>query len=150
MEISAFVNQLVIVGVLYAITVLVVLLDLIAGVRKAKRAGSYRSSQGFRRTVDKLVKYFNLMLAMTCIDAIQMVACYTINMQSDKSIPLLTIFTVLGCIFIGFIELKSIYESNEDKDKAKFEETAKMLKTMLSDEKNKEILKDIFDKVYKN
>lgn len=140
---ASFTTQLIIVCIIYLIVVVLVGLDLFAGVRKAKRAGMFRSSFGLRRTVDKIVKYFNMMLAMTCIDAVQMITCYAINAQADKHIPLITLFTVVGCIFVGFIELKSIYESNEEKDKARIEETAKLLKQLLTDEKNKDILKDL-------
>lgn len=142
---SDFTPQLTAVCVIYIIVIMLVLLDLVAGIRKAKRAGLYRSSQGLRRTVDKLIRYFNMMLVMTCIDAVQMITCHMINIQADKHIPVITLFTVLGCIFIGFIELKSVYESNEDKDKAKIEEAAKLLKALLTDEKNRDLVKKILD-----
>lgn len=143
MEIIDFTTQIIVVCILYMLVITMVLLDLCAGIRKAKRVGTYRSSRGLRRTVYKIIHYFNMMLAMTCIDAIQIIACYMINIQTDKNIPLLTVFTILGCIFIGFIELKSIYESNEEKDRAKIEEAAKILKAMLADEKGKEVLTNI-------
>lgn len=146
---ASFTTQLIIVCIIYLIVVVLVGLDLFAGVRKAKRAGMFRSSLGLRRTVDKLVKYFNMMLVMTCIDAVQMITCYAINVQADKHIPLITIFTVVGCIFVGFIELKSIYESNEDKDKARIEETAKLLKQLLTDEKNKDLVKSLKEYINK-
>ena len=36
--------------------------DLWAGVRKAKKAGVYRTSDGYKKTIDKMARYYNMML----------------------------------------------------------------------------------------
>lgn len=138
---------LIFVGVCYTLCVIAVVLDLISGVKKAKARGEYRSSRKFRRTVDKLVKYLNMLAVLTCIDAIQIFSFYIIAAQSGKVFIMLPLFTGLGTIFACFVELKSIYEKNTDKRKAEIEETARALKEIISDESNREFIKGLLDKL---
>lgn len=51
-------GQITLIVVLYITVILVVMLDLWSGLRKAKQLGQYRSSYGLRKTVDKLASYF--------------------------------------------------------------------------------------------
>lgn len=145
--ISHLTLPLVFIGVCYALCVIAVILDLISGVKKAKARGEYRSSRKFRRTVDKLVKYLNMLAVLTCIDAIQIFSFYIINAQSGKIFIMLPLFTGLGTIFACFVELKSIYEKNTDKRKAEIEETARALKEIISDESNREFIKGLLEKL---
>lgn len=138
---------LIFIGVCYALCVIAVILDLISGVKKAKACGEYRSSRKFRRTVDKLVKYLNMLAVLTCIDAIQIFSFYIIAAQSGKIFIMLPLFTGLGTIFACFVELKSIYEKNTDKRKAEIEETARALKEIISDESNREFIRGLLEKL---
>ena len=47
-------------------------LDLWAGIRKAKKRGEKIMSNKLKRTMDKISKYYNSILAMLVVDAIQM------------------------------------------------------------------------------
>lgn len=58
---------------LYMLVFMVVGADLWSGVRKAKRRGEVRSSYGFKRTVDKLARYYNLLIALTVVDCIPVI-----------------------------------------------------------------------------
>ena len=60
---------------IYLMVLLAIMTDLWSGVRKAKKNGIARSSYGFKRTIDKIARYYNVMLALTVIDAMQM-ACF--------------------------------------------------------------------------
>ena len=42
--------------------------DLWSGVRKAKKAGIYRTSDGYKKTIDKMARYYNMMLQLTIMD----------------------------------------------------------------------------------
>lgn len=103
----------------YILVFLAVMADLISGCRKAKQRGELRSSYGFRRTVDKLARYYIPLFALTVVDAMQMLVVGYLNGYHGFSIPLLPVMTLLGAIGIGIIEVKSILEKAEDK--AKFE-----------------------------
>ena len=57
---------------IYLMVLLAIMADLWSGVRKAKKNGIARSSCGFKRTIDKVERYYNVMLALTVIDVMQM------------------------------------------------------------------------------
>ncbi len=120
--------QLLILAFIYVVVLCFVALDLWAGVRKAKRAGIYRSSAGFRKTVDKVAKYLNMLLVITLVDALQMLGLY--HYEIGTLFPLLTL---IAAGFVGFIEGKSIFEKAEDKERAKIAEAAKLAKELLGD-----------------
>ena len=127
--------QLIILTIVYLLVLFVIFLDLWAGIRKARKRGELRSSLGYRKTVEKIAKYFNLIFVVTAIDAVQMLTVWQINEQTGSRLPLIPILTVLGAMFIGFIELKSVYEKSEDKEKAKIADAAAALGSAL---KNRE------------
>lgn len=135
--------------VCYGVCILAVVFDLISGVKKAKQRGEYRSSRKLRLTVEKLVKYLNMLAVLTCIDIIQVMSFYIMSAQSGKAFVMLPIFTGFGTIFTCFIELKSIYEKNTDKQKAEIEETARKLKELITDDNNRELIKAILEKLEK-
>lgn len=81
--------QLMIIACIYALVLFVVFLDLWAGIRKAKQRGEYRSSYGLRKTVDKISRYFNMLLVITVIDTVQMLAISQLNPQTDHTLPIL-------------------------------------------------------------
>lgn len=131
--------QVTILAMIYVLVIVLVFLDLWAGVTKAKERGEYRSSVGFRRTVEKVGKYFNMLFAITVIDTVQMIAVLQLKTQG-VSIPLIPILTLLGGVFVGFIELKSIYEKNEDKERARISEAAKLAGEILKNQGLKDVL----------
>lgn len=101
----------------YILVLFTVIADLISGIRKAKQRGELRSSYGFRRTVDKLARYYIPLFALTIVDTMQMIVVGYLNGYHGYSIPLLPILTLFGAIGIGIIEVKSILEKAEDKVK---------------------------------
>ncbi|MBQ6275113.1 MAG: phage holin family protein [Bacteroidales bacterium] len=135
--------QLIMVAVIYVLVLAVIFLDLWSGVRKAKKRGEYRSSAGLRRTIDKICRYFNMLLIVTIIDLVQMIAIWSLNTQSETMLPTLPVFTFVGAIFACFIELKSVWEKNDKKEKAKMQETAKLIQTLLKDKDTKEHLSSL-------
>jgi len=141
--------QLLIVACLYALILFVVFLDLLAGIRKAKQRGEYRSSYGLRKTVDKICRYYNMVLVITAIDIVQMLAVVVLNPQTSHMLPVLPFFTFLGAIFVGFIELKSIYEKSEDKEQAKIKDAAKMLAQVLQHKDESELVAGFLEYIKK-
>lgn len=97
-------------------------MDLISGVRKARSQGVFRSSFGFRRTINKIIKYYSAIFMGGIIDLMIIVLFWHLNTHSGYNLPLIPIFTIVvsgGCIWV---EYKSILETVEDKDKAKAQE----------------------------
>lgn len=137
---SAVRPQLIMLAFIYTLVLVVIFLDLWAGVRKAKARGEYRSSYGYRKTVDKIGRYFNMIFVITAIDAVQMLAVWQLNQQTTYNLPILPILTFIGAIFVGFIELKSIYENSEEKEKAKINEVAKLAGQIVKDHDTQDIV----------
>ena len=102
-------------------------------------------SLGYRKTVEKIAKYFNLIFVVTAIDAVQMLTVWQINEQTGSRLPLIPILTVLGAMFIGFIELKSVYEKSEDKEKAKIADAAAALGSALKNRETQGIVAAVLE-----
>lgn len=99
----------------YAMVFFAIIADLISGVQKAIKMGIARSSYGFRRTVDKAARYFVVMMGLTVLDALQISVCYYFVAYQKATFPIFPFATLIGAIFLTFIEVKSIYEKAEDK-----------------------------------
>ena len=99
---------------IYVWVFLVSMLDLRAGIRKAKKQGVYRSSKKLRRTVEKLTFYYNVMLALSFADMLAVVAIALLGIP----IPRIPYLSFIGAFGVGIIEIKSIIEKAEDKQKA--------------------------------
>lgn len=145
MELRSFADkiylQLIVLALIYIVVVFFVALDLWSGVRKARQAGVYRSSFGFRKTVAKLAQYLNLMLAVTGVDALQMLALHNYKVN----LPMFPVLTLLAAVLIGFIEVKSIFEKAEDKERAKIAEAAKLAQELLGNSTVQNIATQIAD-----
>ncbi|MCC8038527.1 MAG: phage holin family protein [Bacteroidales bacterium] len=98
---------------LYSGVMLAMVVDLIAGVYKAKQAGIARTSTGYKKTLEKAIKYFCPMLILTIIDLLT---------TPILAYPHLTMACALYC---GYCEFKSVWENTHTK-----EELRKQEKTM--------------------
>ncbi len=85
-------------GVLTAMAV-----DLISGIRKAKKMGIARTSAGYKMTCDKAVKYFLPMLCLTVIDLL-----------TSMLVPV-PVFTLAMAAWNVYCEFRSVMESTHQK-----------------------------------
>lgn len=138
---TSFRVPLLIVTFVYIAVLLFIALDLWAGIRKAKARGEYRSSYGLRKTVTKIAGYYNMLLVITVIDALQIVAITVLQVN----MPAFPFFTLAGALFVGFIELKSIYEKNDAKQKAKVQEAAVLLSQIIEKSKDSDALNHLLE-----
>ena len=95
----------------YGGVVAAVAADFVSGVIKSRRAGVPRTSRGYRRTFDKLLRYLTALASLSLILAA--VAC--LRGTGGLSIPLLPVLTSVGALAMALIEAKSICERVEDK-----------------------------------
>lgn len=116
------------------LVLLAMMADLWSGVRKAKRVGIATSSYGYKRTIDKAVRYYNFLVALTIIDAMQMAAIWYLEQFYGYRLPFFPFITLLGAISIGLIEIKSIYEKAEDK--IKIDNVAELAKQVARNKEN--------------
>lgn len=124
----------------YLLVLCAVLADLASGLRKARRRGEARRSKALRRTVEKLATYYNALIALTIIDAMQMSAVVYLRMACGYDrLPLLPVLTLLGSIGIALIEVKSIYEKAGEKEQENFTEAAGTIADCLKALKEKDL-----------
>lgn len=102
---------------MYILILIMIFVDFWSGIRKAKKNNIVRSSYGFRRTVEKIKEYYNAMIALTIIDAMQVTAIWYLETYYKYEIPMFPFVTLVGAIGLSIIELKSIYEKAEDKQR---------------------------------
>jgi hypothetical protein len=129
---------------LYILVLFAILADLWSGVRKARLNGIVRSSYGFKRTVDKIARYYNMLLVLTVVDAMQMTAVWYLATYYDYRMPLFPFVTLIGAIGLALIEIKSIYEKAEDK--VRIDNTVTLAGKVIADKGDIEnIVKDVVD-----
>lgn len=95
--------------------ILFIAFDLWAGVRKARERGEKITSSRLRCTFAKTAKYYNTLLALLVIDAIQMAGFWYMDVYYGHPIPVFPFITLLGAIGVGIIEVKSIFEKADEK-----------------------------------
>ena len=95
---------------------LFIALDFWAGIRKAKIRGDKITSEGWRRTVGKVSRYYNMLIPLLVIDGMQVVGFWYLNSYCGWSAPLFPWMTLAGAVGIGCIEIKSIYEPADAKE----------------------------------
>lgn len=100
---------------LYILVFLLILADLWSGVRKARANGVMRTSYGYRQTVRKIAQYYNVLIAITIVDCMQMTLVWYFEKYYNYTLFFFPIFTFVITIIISVAEVKSIYEKAEDK-----------------------------------
>lgn len=88
----------------YGAVSLSMVVDFVAGVRRARKAKIATRSRGYKMTCAKASKYFLPMLCLTCVDVIGAVI-----------LPF-PAFTMLMAAFNVFCEWKSVMETTHDKE----------------------------------
>lgn len=121
-------NELFVIGwMLFGIYIevfIMILADLWSGLRKAKQRGEVRSSYGYKKTIDKIARYYNALIALTVIDIMQMGGVWYLDGFYGWSVPIFPVVTLLGALGISLVEMKSIYEKADQKVRHDYKELA--------------------------
>lgn len=117
--------------------------DLWAGVRKAKQRGEMRTSKAYKDTVDKISKYFNMLFALTIVDCIQVAVLFFLYREYGYDIPMLPVFTFIGTCYVGFVEITSIMEPANVKEKKQQEDFMRLVTKLIAE--NKDFKEKILD-----
>ncbi len=125
-----------IVLLLYVVTLGLIFLDLWAGVRKAKQRGEMRTSEAYKRTIEKVSKYFNMLFAMTLVDCVQIALLFFLYREYGYDIPMLPVFSFLGTGYIAFVEVTSIMEPSNVKEKKQQEDFVRLVTKLVAENKD--------------
>ena len=117
----------------YIVALGLIFADLWAGVRKAKQRGEFRTSEGLKKTVGKINKYFAMHFAMTLVDAVQISLLYMLYREYQYDIPMLPVFTLIGVPYEAFVEIRSITEPANIKEKKLQDDFKRLLQSALSE-----------------
>ena len=117
--------------------------DLASGLRKARRRDETTRSRALRRTVDKLARYYNVLIVLTVVDAMQITAAVFLRTVEGYDVPTIPIFTLIGSLGMAFIEVKSIFEKGDDKEKQQLAELVSLLETIADNDRLKRIIEKL-------
>ena len=120
---------LIITGMLFTPLVFIAL-DYWAGIRKAKKRGEKIRSDKMKRTIDKISRYYNAILAMLVVDCIQMSAFIFLHLYYQWTPYTFPIFTFAAILFVAAIEIKSIYEPADVKESREMREVTELAKAI--------------------
>lgn len=127
---AAIIQKLIVVSMAWGGVLVAILIDLFFGIRKAKKVNEIRSSEGYKRSFEKSVMYYAVMVFALLFDALLPISfLFSFPLSA---IPFITIFAATAIILTEF---KSVCEKAEDKVRRKTEASAMQIIELL---KNKE------------
>ena len=117
----------------YIVALGLIFADLWSGIRKAKQRGDYRTSEGLKKTVNKINKYFAMHFAMTLVDAVQISLLYMLYREYSYDIPMLPVFMFVSVCYEAYVEITSIIEPADMKEKKQQDDFKRLLQQALSE-----------------
>lgn len=118
-------------GILFT-PLLFIALDYWAGIRKAKKRNEPIRSDKMKRTIDKVARYYNAILAMIVLDSIQIAAFVFLHVYNGWSAYTFPLFTLVAVMFVAAIEIKSIIEPADAKERKELTDVAELAKAIAS------------------
>ena len=132
-----------VVGMLFTPLVFVAL-DFWSGIRKSHKRGIRIQSNKMKRTIDKIARYYNAILAMMVLDAIQIGAFMFLWKFNEWNLYTFPLFTLIAVLFVAAIEIKSIVEPADAKEWQDLREVTQLAQAIASHKDDpKQLAKDI-------
>lgn len=115
------------VGIMF-VPVLFIALDFWAGIRKAKARRERIKSDKMKRTIQKVARYYNAILAMAVLDATQIAGFVFLHIFNQWTLYTFPFFTLIAVVFVAAIEIKSICEPASEKERREVADVAELAK----------------------
>jgi len=115
-------------------------IDLMAGLRKAKKRGEIRSSWGLKRTLDKFVSYEGAMLIASMAD-VMVFFCHVWEIVGLRMLQGVPVLSCVLAVFLLLVEFISVREKADEKTKTEISRAGDVLKNVTREE----VLKAIAD-----
>ena len=93
----------------------------------------------------KLNKYYNMLIALTFVDAVQIGLIFFLWHEYRYDIPMVPLFTLLGTFYISFVEVKSIVEPSNVKEKKAQEDFIRILREIAKNQDLKDRVLAVLD-----
>ena len=117
---------------LLVVPVLLIALDFWAGIRKAHTRGDRIRSDKMQRTIQKLSRYYNAILAMLVLDAVQIAGFVFLHIFNGWTLYTFPLFTLIAVLFVASIEIKSIWEPADVKESREMKEVSELAKAIVA------------------
>ncbi len=127
----------------YVLVLAAVGADMASGIRKARRRGEATRSRALRRTVDKLARYYNVLVVLTVVDAMQIAGAWFLRAVEGYGVPTVPVFTLLGSIGMAIIEVKSIVEKGSAKERTDIGELLDLLESATGNSQLQKIIENL-------
>jgi len=148
MKIEDFYIAIVVFCICYIADFIAIGVDLIAGVRKAKKAGIARRSEGYKRTVKKVAVYYNCLFAVSVVDVFLLMLVYVMQLKGHwMSVPLFPVLTLLAGAYIAFVEARSVFEKLEEKERSRASADVTAVLKLLADDSKKDKIKSLLEEL---
>jgi hypothetical protein len=116
---------------LYIIALGLIFSDLWAGVRKAKVRGEFRTSDGYKKTIDKIARYFNMIFALSLVDIAQLSLIFFLYYFYRVDIWMVPWFTLFAVGYVAWVEVHSIWEPADVKERKQQEEYTRAIEQLI-------------------
>lgn len=139
-------HTMLMIGLFVMLAVLMAMIvDLGAGLYKAKQRGELRTSEALRRTLSKFISYHGGLIIAVMVDLlIHFLHIFDLlGLTVLSSVP---VVTILVGIFLLIVEFMSVREKADAKTKKNQAEAIKLLSQLLSKEDVKELLQMLANK----
>lgn len=113
-------------------------LDYWAGIRKARKRGDPIRSDKMKRTVDKVSRYYNGIFALMVLDVMQITGFVFLHIYNGWNAYTFPAFTFAAVGFVAVVEIKSIYEPADAKERREMKEVAELAKAIAAHKSNPE------------
>lgn len=105
-------------------------LDFWAGIRKAHKRGVEIRSNKMKRTIDKVARYYNAILAMVIVDVMQISTIVFLHVFCGWTAFTFPFLTLIAVGFVAAIETKSIVEPADAKERRDMAEVTALAKAI--------------------
>lgn len=107
-----------------------IFVDLWSGIHKAKARGESITSKGYRNTVRKIARYYNVLFVLMALDSMQIACLGYMRIVGILDWILFPWLTLLGSIGVGLIEVKSVIEPADEKESRRMNDILTLAKAI--------------------
>jgi phage-related holin len=128
------------------IVLIAMAIDFASGFYKAKIRGETRNSYGLKRTVSKFILYIGSICIACGIDSI-FFACGFWSIVHLSALSKVPVVSTIIAVFICAVEMRSIWEKAEAKQKNEAVKTAEMISSLVGNDILKDAIREALMKI---